>query len=913
MKKTISISLIILSVSFLYALTYHTILIDGNNDFQSDETFSTSSLGYNAYVTWDANNIYLGYSGADIGSGQSNTKWIIFYFDTDANLNPLSGNGTQSAIGFNTQNWNLPFRADYMIQIRTDGGYNALKRFNGSSWVDVTPHNMEIFDNNSQNYIEIKIPKASLNNPSKIYLIGYFVNEQSGGEWTYASFPDNSLRSGDGYKNPGYFDHWYGFELTNGISPNASSNYDNKEFLKWDIKLSAQIASHGLSDNNNFAGMALNATDGFDQNVDLEKPPAPPSNFVYLSFPHPDWVNPIGPDYYRDIRSYRTLDTSTISWDFTITTDKQNSTVTISASEFSDVPSNYDIYINDLANNILHNVRTQGDYSYNSGTGGSKNFKLVVGKYVPNIVVASTLNFGNVKLDYDSVKSLTIENTGLEVLTISNLSITGNYSLVGVTTPINIPAGGSYNLQIKFSPKQLGANSGTLTISSNDPDSPNLIVSLTGNGIKPTVTKKFLPGWNLVGIPLYPNSPLKDSVFSPYSTNFVLFKYSNGSYIPADSVKVGNAYWLGIVDTMNFSLTGMPVMSDTLIPLDAGWNLISLVYLKDLRKVNLFFKKGSETISLDSAVNRGWVQGNLFRFSKSSNSYNSIDTMDQFEGYWFAAFQSGVEMKFVKNQTFGTLPKVKSDFQDERNWIVRLAAQNSLSKDELFYFGLNERATSGFDNQFDNAKPPILPNDSAVEIYFKRNDWNPLFTKYYSDIRKFSPNQTYIWNFEFASKRSELSSLSWKNLSEIFPPDYLELYEFILIDSSNNRTVNMKTTTSYQFMHNGSVSKFAIRFGKLTDVREPNLVNEYKLYQNYPNPFNPTTKISYSIKEKSFVSIKLYNLLGKEIAEIVNEEKEPGLYEIELNANELKLTSGIYFYKMVAGNYSSIKKLVYLK
>jgi hypothetical protein len=123
----------------------------------------------------------------------------------------------------------------------------------------------------------------------------------------------------------------------------------------------------------------------------------------------------------------------------------------------------------------------------------------------------------------------------------------------------------------------------------------------------------------------------------------------------------------------------------------------------------------------------------------------------------------------------------------------------------------------------------------------------------------------------------------------------------------------MKTTTSYQFMHNGSVTKFVIRFGKLTDVREPNLVTEYKLYQNYPNPFNPTTKISYSIKEKSFVSIKLYNLLGKDIAEIVNEEKEPGLYEIELNANELKLTSGIYFYKMVAGNYSSIKKLVYLK
>ena len=913
MKKILPAISTIFTVGILFATTYHTIIIDGNNDFQSDETFSTSSSGYVAYATWDENNLYLGYSGYDIGSGQSSTKWIVFYIDTDANLNPTSGNGTQNAIGFNTQNWILPFRADYMIQIRTDGGYNALKYFNGSNWVDVSPHNMNIFDNNTSNFIEIQIPKTRLNNPEKIYILGYFINEQSGGEWTYASFPDNSLRNGDGYKNPGYFDHWYGFELTNGISPNAPVNYDNKEFLKWDVRLGASIATAGLNDNNNFAGMALNATDGYDQNVDLEKPPAPPSNYVYLAFPHTDWSSPLGPYFYRDIQSYKLLDTSTVYWDFIVSTDKTNSEVTLSVSEFSDVPPNYDIYIKDLVNNQLHNIKTQGSYLYNSGLGGTRNFKLIIGKYVPNIVAPSSLDFGNVKLEYDSSKTLTIVNSGLETLIISNLSVTGNFSVIGAVTPINIPAGGSTNLTLKFSPNQLGMNSGTLTITSNDPDSPNFIINLLGTGIKPTLRKKFSPGWNLIGLPLYPSNPSKDSIFSPFTSNFILFKFSNGSYVSADSVLIGKAYWLGLNDSLNFSITGMPVLSDTTIALENGWNLISHLYIKDLRKANLLIKSGAEIISLDSAVNRGWVQGNLFSFANSTNSYVSIDTLDQFYGYWFAALRSGLELKFVKNQTFGNPPKIKSDFRDERNWIVHLSAQNSISKDNLFYFGLNELASSEFDNRFDNAKPPIFPNDSAVEIYFKRNNWHPFFTKYLSDVRKFIPNQTYNWDFEFASRKAEQSRISWDNLSEIFPPDYLEMYSFLLIDITNNRTIDMKSTNTYQFNHNGSITKFAIKFGKLTNVNEKLYSYNYELGQNYPNPFNPTTKISFSLKEKTFVTIKLYNSLGKEIINLISEEKDAGNYEIQIDANKLGITSGVYFYKMIAGNFTAIKKLVYIK
>ena len=85
----------------------------------------------------------------------------------------------------------------------------------------------------------------------------------------------------------------------------------------------------------------------------------------------------------------------------------------------------------------------------------------------------------------------------------------------------------------------------------------------------------------------------------------------------------------------------------------------------------------------------------------------------------------------------------------------------------------------------------------------------------------------------------------------------------------------------------------------------------FSLSQNYPNPFNPVTNIKYQIPEFSFVTIKVYDALGKEVATLVNEEKAAGYYEIEFNAPSL--ASGIYFYKLRANNFTQIKKMILLK
>jgi hypothetical protein len=90
-----------------------------------------------------------------------------------------------------------------------------------------------------------------------------------------------------------------------------------------------------------------------------------------------------------------------------------------------------------------------------------------------------------------------------------------------------------------------------------------------------------------------------------------------------------------------------------------------------------------------------------------------------------------------------------------------------------------------------------------------------------------------------------------------------------------------------------------------------NVPKVFALEQNYPNPFNPSTIISYQVASLSNVSLKVYDLLGREIATLVNEMKSAGSYTATFNA--ANMPSGVYYYKLKAGNYSSVKKLLLLK
>lgn len=113
------------------------------------------------------------------------------------------------------------------------------------------------------------------------------------------------------------------------------------------------------------------------------------------------------------------------------------------------------------------------------------------------------------------------------------------------------------------------------------------------------------------------------------------------------------------------------------------------------------------------------------------------------------------------------------------------------------------------------------------------------------------------------------------------------------------------------FLAQGEVISYQIKLDPLSIEQLTLTADDFTLAQNYPNPFNPVTTIQYSISQRSDVTLKVYDVLGNEIAILVNEEKEKGVYSVNFDASAL--SSGIYFYRLQAGSYIDTKKMILLR
>jgi hypothetical protein len=119
---------------------------------------------------------------------------------------------------------------------------------------------------------------------------------------------------------------------------------------------------------------------------------------------------------------------------------------------------------------------------------------------------------------------------------------------------------------------------------------------------------------------------------------------------------------------------------------------------------------------------------------------------------------------------------------------------------------------------------------------------------------------------------------------------------------------NQNNMTLWCVGNNGQITKYDVPTGisKNTEV-----VKDFNLSQNYPNPFNPTTNIKYQITNNKLVTLKIFDILGKEVETLVNEKQNAGTYEVTFNASQY--SSGIYFYKLTTDNFSDTKKMLMIK
>jgi len=140
---------------------------------------------------------------------------------------------------------------------------------------------------------------------------------------------------------------------------------------------------------------------------------------------------------------------------------------------------------------------------------------------------------------------------------------------------------------------------------------------------------------------------------------------------------------------------------------------------------------------------------------------------------------------------------------------------------------------------------------------------------------------------------------------------------FGLTSSANSATMSLAGQSFAGTSTNGD-SKIISGFLAYSSIIVTDISDEqeivptvYKLNQNYPNPFNPSTVISWQLPISSHVLLKVYDILGNEVATLVNENKEVGYYETNFDGSEL--ASGMYIYRLVAENYISTKKMLLIK
>jgi len=166
------------------------------------------------------------------------------------------------------------------------------------------------------------------------------------------------------------------------------------------------------------------------------------------------------------------------------------------------------------------------------------------------------------------------------------------------------------------------------------------------------------------------------------------------------------------------------------------------------------------------------------------------------------------------------------------------------------------------------------------------------------------------WDIDFRTDNEAWSTLGFELIysldagstwTAIPTPDSSLIFDIVFPDSLHGFAVGRE----------GAIIKYIPPIINFVKEIEEGISESFSLFQNYPNPFNPSTTISYSIPTEGYVTLKVYDILGNEVASLVDEQKQIGTFDVHFDANAL--SSGVYYYQLKAGEFTTTKKLVLMK
>lgn len=197
----------------------HTIHLDGVDDFTSAEAFATTSGSYAARIAWDADSVYLGYSGDDLSTATADggTKWLFMYVDSAAG-------GSTTSQQYNTQVATFPagFAAELYLRWKADGTFTSIEQYDEASGTWSTAAGSAPPYAQKDTYLEIALPRALLGGAEQVGVVTYMLNEKDGAEGTYAGlYEDNFV---DGYGMNLQLAHYLSVDFTGTAQPNDPAN-----------------------------------------------------------------------------------------------------------------------------------------------------------------------------------------------------------------------------------------------------------------------------------------------------------------------------------------------------------------------------------------------------------------------------------------------------------------------------------------------------------------------------------------------------------------------------------------------------------------------------------------------------------------------------------------------------------------